>query len=422
MSAVGEALAELRQRFPDAEKAVVAYSGGRDSHVLLHAAVNNAGLPVRALHVAHGLQAAAETWPQHCAVVCKSLGVNLETIHAAVETSGAGQEAAARTARYTAFEHQLQPKEILILAHHADDQAETLMLRLLRGTGLRGLGAMPVQRSVGQGELWRPLLGLNSDCLAAYADKHQLQWVEDPSNSDPQFDRNYLRLNVMPALKSRWSNVATQLGAAARRASEAERLLQQLLEPQLKALCATDGSLSCDGLLAVSSVHQRHLLRAWLAKFCDQPPSESQLRSAQRDVLNARRDADPCLHLYRATLRRHRDHLYWVPDIIVAELKTHDWVELGKPLDLGVEHLSFDSDFGRKLVVPEGSQVQVRFRTGGEHMRLRGGERSLKKLLQDCGVPSWQRYRTPLIYIDDELAAVWNYSVAMKFDKTYKKQ
>lgn len=417
MSAVGRALADLPQRFPGAQTAVVAYSGGRDSHVLLHAAKRFTGLNVRAVHVSHGLLGAARHWPAHCQAVCAALNIPLTVAEVDVHASGQGMEAAARDARYQVFEQQTLPGEVLLQAHHADDQAETLMLRLLRGTGLRGMGAMPEQREIGGSILWRPLLALDGAALGEYAESHQLRWVEDPSNQDTHFDRNYLRQQVMPLLSTRWPQMAKQLSAAARRAQAAELLLNNLLAPVLDTLSGEDGSLCCHALMARPRAEQPYLLRAWMETHHELPPSEVQLQAVLQEVVRARRDADPRLQIQGAEVRRHRERLYWV-QITPLDLPAEQiWVDLLQPIDFASETLSFDSAFGRELLIPAGAQVRLCVRQGGERLRLRGGERPLKKIMQDLSLPSWLRDRTPLLYVDGELAAIWNYSIAVKFQK-----
>lgn len=418
MSPVGQALAEIQRRFPDAQSVLVAYSGGRDSHVLLHSAVRFIRLPVRAVHIHHGLQAAAEHWPAHCEQVCAALDIPLEVVKANVQACGQGVEAAARLARYQAFEQQLKPTEILLLAHHAEDQAETLMLRLLRGSGLRGMAAMPEQRALGCSTLWRPLLNLNSSQLGEYAVQQQLNWIEDPSNSQLEFDRNYLRQEVMPRLASRWPQVARQLSSAARRAQDAENLLAELLAPVLDKLVAPDGSLCCEGLLQLPESQHNYLLRAWWARQHELAPTEAQLQAVLNEVVRARRDADPRVQIQGAEVRRHRDRLYRVELHPFESPSEFLWSDLAQPLQFAGETLSMESEFGQKLQIPAGAKVRLRVRSGGERMRLRGGERPLKKVMQDLSLPSWLRDRTPLLYVDDELAAIWNFSIAVKYQKT----
>lgn len=419
---LGEALSTLRQRFPDARKALIAYSGGRDSHALLHAASQQLDMPLRALHVAHGLQSAAADWPAHCAAQCAQLSIPLKTVHADVRDTGQGLEASARNARYTVFEAELAADEVLLLAHHAHDQAETLLLRLMRGTGLRGMAAMPESRSLGAGHLWRPFLALSVDAIADYAREQQLRWVEDPSNSDTRFDRNYLRKNVLPLLRERWPQADRQLAAASRRAGQADQLLASLIEPLVNAGCAADGSLDGLYLYNLASAQQAAVLRAWLQRYCPLAPSEPQLRAILRDVVGARADASPVFLLSGGSLRRYRGQLHWVSADLPVLPPRSDWRNPELPLQVGEHQLNLRSEFGRRLALPPFDILQIRFRTGGERIRLRGGERSLKKLLQDSGVPPWLRDRTPLLYADDQLVAVWNISIAANFDKSIANQ
>ncbi|MGB0867641.1 MAG: tRNA lysidine(34) synthetase TilS [Granulosicoccaceae bacterium] len=417
MNPVGLALASLRRRFPDVQSVVIAYSGGRDSHVLLHAAKQYAGVSVRALHVAHGMQSAAAHWPDHCAQVCSALEIPLQCLSVDVKTSGQGLEAAAREARYRAFEQNLQPSDLLLLAHHAQDQAETLLLRLLRGTGLRGIGAIPEQRRLGQAFLWRPLLCVAESDIAHYASEQRLQWIEDPSNTSLKHDRNYLRARVLPTLVERWPQTASQLSGAARKAAEAEQLLEELLTPVLDQMINEAGGLNGEKLKLAPSKQQPYLVRFWLARHADQMPTEAQLRVLLREVVGARRDADPKLQLLGGEIRRHRDYLFWVDASAFDCPEPTEWSDRELALNFGVQRLSMSSEFGQQLLIPKGAQVQIRCRCGGERIRLRSGERPLKKVMQDLSVPSWQRDSTPLLYVDGELAAIWNYLIAPKFKK-----
>ncbi len=182
----------------------IAFSGGLDSTVLLHLLASAEALPpLSAVHVHHGLQSAADTWPSHCQSICDRLGVPLRVMRVQVQP-GASLERAARDARYRAFTEVIGAGEVLLTGQHRDDQAETLLFRLLRGAGVRGAAAMPVHRPLAGGHLVRPLLDVSRTELVAYADEHQLKWIEDPSNADMQFSRNYLRHRVIPTLTERW--------------------------------------------------------------------------------------------------------------------------------------------------------------------------------------------------------------------------
>jgi len=214
----------------------IAFSGGLDSTVLLHLLATLAKTdtfpPLSAIHVHHGLQAAADAWPAHCRAVCDALGVPLQVIRVQVRP-GASLERAAREARYQAFAEVTGAGELLITGQHRDDQAETLLFRLLRGAGVRGLAAMPVQRPLAGGYLVRPLLDVSRADLEAYAREHQLTWVEDPSNADPRFSRNYLRHHVFPRLIERWPQAVSTMARSAEHLSEAQGLLDELAQMDL---------------------------------------------------------------------------------------------------------------------------------------------------------------------------------------------
>jgi len=420
MRDIGRALANVVQRFPSTQTLVVAFSGGRDSHVLLHAASAQAQLPsglaVRALHIDHGLHIDSAAWAQHCQLVCDALNIPLETIQVAVHDQGRGPEAAAREARYRAFELSLQANELLLQAHHADDQAETLLLRLLRGAGLRGMSAIQPSRALGCAALHRPLLDIPAKVLNEYAAAHQLEWIEDPSNAETRFDRNFLRLEVLTQLKTRWPQLATQFSAAAKHAAEAEQLLGELMQPVVDTCARDDGCLSCDAVQTLPLLQQRFVLRAWIATHTTQAPSEAQLRALMEDVLPARHDADPCLRLGDAEIRRHRLQLHWVPLAETAELpEVTPWPDLQQPLHIGERCFSLLDGFGSVLNIPSGSHVEIRRRQGGESIELRGHHRPLKKFYQDQSVPSWLRSSAPLLFVDGEIAAVWNFYITDKF-------
>ncbi|EGH28298.1 tRNA(Ile)-lysidine synthetase, partial [Pseudomonas syringae pv. japonica str. M301072] len=253
----------------------VGFSGGLDSTVLLHLLAELASretLPaLNAIHVHHGLQTAADGWPEHCQQVCKTLGVAFESVRVQVEPA-ASLEQAARQARYSAFSERLVEGEVLLTGQHRDDQAETLLFRLLRGAGVRGLAAMPDQRVLGRGHLLRPLLDVSRKQLEDYAHRHGLNWIEDPSNDDQQFSRNFLRSQVVPLLTSRWPQAAASLARTARHLGEAQQLLDELaLQDIANAQAATSFTwvglpvLSLGPIAALSAARQRNALRHWLS-------------------------------------------------------------------------------------------------------------------------------------------------------------
>ncbi|MBD9414549.1 tRNA lysidine(34) synthetase TilS [Pseudomonas sp. PDM16] len=390
----------------------IALSGGLDSTVLLHLLVRlreQQALPqLFAIHVHHGLQAAADAWPAHCQSFCDQLGVPLHIERVQVD-SGASLERAARDARYRAFERRLEEGALLLTAQHRDDQAETLLFRLLRGAGVRGLAGMPPSRPFGPGWLVRPLLQASRGELEAYARQHDLSWVEDPSNADTGLARNFLRRDVLPLLARHWPRAGASLARAAAYMREAEQLLGELAEADLAAARVEHAhawlglpSLALTPLRGLSAARQRNLLRHWLAPLTRMPDSEHW--AGWDSLRDAAVDTAPLWRLEGGELRRADDRLWWLSgDWLQAPPEPAAWGDPQQPCSLAGN--------GRVLMqgfAPNG-HLQLRYRRGGEVMALAGrGHRDLKRLLNERAVPAFVRGRLPLLYRGDELIAVAN--------------
>lgn len=382
-----------------------AYSGGLDSIVLLHllSRLRERGrLPaIGALHVHHGLQALADDWAAHCAAQCQRLGVGLQVLRVRIDPADpSGPEAAARRARYDALRAAMGEAEVLATAHQLDDQAETFLMRALRGSGQRGLAAMrPLQR-FGPGWLWRPLLGRSRAELEAYARQHRLAWIDDPHNADPRYERSWLRQQLTPLMRQRWPAATLNLARSAALSAEADGLLGELAAIDDRA-CAAGGGLSCSAVLALSPARRRNLLRARIDALGLPPPPHAVLLRLD-DLLLARRDAMPLLHWPGGELRRYRDLLWMMPPLPdePGRWQAH-WNGRGV-LQLPPGCGEIESSDG------QGRPVQVRFAAGGEGLVMHAGgpRRPLKNLFQEQAVPPWQRRRTPLIYVGDELCWV----------------
>jgi len=403
----------------------VAYSVGLDSHVLLHAlAARRDRLPgeLGAVHVNHGLHTAAADWAKHCEAVCHALDVPLVGL-TADGRPGAGDspEAAARAARYTALAHWLPAGHGLLTAQHRDDQAETLLLQLLRGSGVKGLAGMPAVAKLGSGLLLRPLLDFSRSELRAYADSHRLQWVEDPSNTDTGLDRNYLRQHIVPALRRRWPAVAQTLARSAQHCAEADRILEQVASTDMEGLAGPAGdTLALAGVQRLSPERQRNALRYWLQARCGAAPSTAVLSRILHDVLAGRPDSSPCVRWADNEVRRYRDRLFLVRQRPAGHPGQRLSWSLNGNLELpgsgGMLHASHATGRGlRANAIP--GPVEVAFRQGGERCRPAGRphHHSLKKLFQEHGIPPWERPRIPLIFVGDELAAVAGYWVCEPF-------
>jgi len=407
-----EALDAFVQRCPDAQDWWVAYSGGLDSTVLLHAAMVTArktGASVRAVHVNHGLQAAAEAFEQHCVSVCAQWDVPLECRRCTLNReAGQSRQAQARDARYRILREYAQPRAAVLLAHHQDDQAETVLLQLLRGAGPDGAAGMAEVCAFGEASLARPLLGLSRCEIEAYAASHQLPFIEDPSNQEVQYDRNFLRREIVPRLHERWPQASATLSRAASHAAHASRLLSERAQEDLER---SDG-MSVAYLESLSEDRALNLLRYWIGWQGHPRPSERRLRHWLRIISSAAPDRVPVESFVDYELHRWRGRLYLsakAPQISAGQV--WHW-RRGKELELpelGMR-LSWDELTAQMSQVPD-SDVDVRLRAGGECCRLVGHRhrRPLKKLLQEAGVPPWQRNRIPLIYQDAQLRLVWKH-------------
>lgn len=390
----------------------IAYSGGVDSHVLLHLlaqlrATKKNIPPLSVIHINHQLNPSAAAWAEHCQAVCAQLGIEciVETV-AVVRNSGDGIEAAARSARYAAFERHVQENELLLQAHHRDDQIETLLLRLLRGSGIRGLAAIPITRSLGNGQLLRPLLNTSRAEILDYALRHQLQWIEDDSNANPQFDRNFLRLTVLPQIAERWPAYRSTLARVSEQAREAEQLFDALAAQDFAAANMPVGALSVVACLALEPARRRNLLRYWLQQLQLPLPTREQLLQLD-SILSARIDAEPCVQWSGAEIHRFRDGLYAMPTLpAVPQVIDESWRPAAECSIQGLGVLRTQHLLGQGLRAD--CDYRIRSRRGSERCKPLGRAHSqtLKKLLQEYSVPPWLRDRLPLIYCGDQLAAV----------------
>jgi len=418
---LAEHLAKIEQVTGHPARLVVAFSGGLDSSVLLRALValkqDQAGfadVAVKAIHIDHGLHADSVRWVEHCEAVAESLGVEFQSLRVSVQLEsgldkGMGPEAAARDARYSALRAQLSTNDWLLSAHHREDQAETLLLNLIRGSGPAGVAGIGVARRFGPGWLVRPILDVARAELTEYAEEVGLEWLEDPSNTDLRFDRNFLRHEVMPRLKSRWTDIAARLQRSAGHAGEASQLLQDLAEIDLATLGSGCERLPIDGLSALSFARQRNLIRYALRELDLSTPTTMQLDQIQSELIPAREDAQPLVTWSGASVRRYRNGLYLLPQNLAAAIISTgvngSEIELGA--GLGTLHFEDGAESGlRPELMRQGLTIEPR--KGGEEIQLQGQEhtRKLKKLLQEHGIVPWMRDRLPLLYCGDQLVAI----------------
>ena len=406
----------------------VALSGGIDSVVLLDCLQRNARrlrYRLSALHVNHQLSPNAARWSAFCLRLCRARGIPFKSVKAQVRAiRGSGLEAEARAARYGAFARQ--DSDYIVLAHHRDDQVETFLLQLLRGAGVKGLAAMPVLRMAEGGgrmadgkpgkagrtssliphpsslRILRPLLDVTREEILAYARKRKLKWMEDESNADTRFSRNYLRHEVLPAIARRFPAYRAAFARAAGHIAEAHQVLDEVAAADGKG-CLRDGTLGVEGLRALPSARARNLLRYFLAGKGAAMPSTLRLEEALRQMLAAKRDAQVAVEVEGAVLRRFDGRIHLVKAMRTPQSQLRRWRgerrlelrELG-----GVLTMARHAGWGISLARLRGQPVTIRVRRGGERLQpdCRRPRRSLKNLLQEARMPPWQRERLPLLF------------------------
>ena len=412
-----------------ARRLKVAFSGGCDSTVLLHMLC---GLreqmgwqELQAVHVHHGLQQAADQWERHCQEVCDRLAVPLQVLHIRVPSTGASAEDRARKARYRAWEELLQTGDVLALAHHADDQAETVLMRLLRGAGPTGMAGMPATRSLGAGALARPLLEVSRDELHRYALQHQLNWVEDPENENPSHDRNFIRHRVLPLLQQHWPGASASIRRSGDIARQTGQLCSEIAAEDMTRCSdsqGSDGLVHIGNLSALPPIRRRMLIVHWCTERGLSPPPARQL-SRVDDLLSAAPDRSPALYWRdfdgsRLCIRRYRKYLYLLKPEPLNELPPSVPWNLTSQPNLSLPHGELRALTGKGGLHPDRlAGLEVRFRQGGEQIRQagRGCAKPLRKYLQEIGIPPWLRSGLPLIYARGTLAAVSDICVCEGF-------
>lgn len=423
-------LEQKLSQLPPLSHYYVAFSGGVDSHVLLYllSQLSNQqpSLQITAVHVNHGLQSQSNDWAEHCQQTCDDLNIPILVKKVSVDLdNGQSPEAAARDARYAVFRELVEEGCGLLMAHHEDDQAETVLLQLFRGAGVAGLSAMPGAMEFEKGWLLRPLLDVSRVQIEAFACQHGLKWVEDPSNTETSFDRNFLRHEIIPKLTSRWPALNTSLSRAASHQAEAASLLKQLA---VQDYAGCHGrivkTLSVSALLVLDLARQKNLLRYWIKTICGlRLPDSRHMQRILTEVLTATANANPLVQWGNVQVRRYRDDLYAISASEIgnmqelAEIK--NW-QVDKPLlladgtKLRAERVKGK---GLKLSLLESGKLLVGYRQGGEQCVPvgRGHHHSVKKLMQEWGIPPWQRDHIPFIFVDDELAQVVGHCVCEPF-------
>jgi len=392
-------------------RVMVAFSGGLDSTVLAHALIKQrrklGGL--RLVHIDHGLQPASRDWSRHCGAQARVWKVEFTSLAAKLTLRrGESPEAAARDARYALLARELRAGEVLVTAQHQDDQAETLLLQLFRGAGVAGLAAMPPHAPFASGCIVRPLLARTRAELALYAKQHRLQWVEDPSNQNEKFARNFLRHRVMPLLREKWQGVDAAIARSARHMAEASKLLNETAQRDLVAVADGDG-LNVAAMRRLNLPRRRNLLRAFIAGAGFEMPSSVQIMEIAVGMLSARVDAQPEVSWGSCTVSRRAGRLHLqVKSQLPAKgesesaLKSWHWkAHRVFVLNDSADRLTLLDDRTGDIDLDKlPAVIELRPRRGGEKLRpgVRARTQTLKNLLQSAKLNVEQRKRLPLLF------------------------
>jgi len=407
---------------------IIAYSGGLDSSVLLHAAVqlkNQKKISeLSAAHVNHGLQSHADEWQNHCEKICEKWQLPLKTTRLNLTDKNQLSEADARDGRFQFLEQLVENGQMILFAHHLDDQVETLLFRLFRGTGMHGMSGIPEARNFGKGRALRPLLKFSRQELLNYAKQHQLKWIEDPSNRQSEYRRNFIRNDVLSLIRSKWSSVSQSIAQFSNIAKQQVEILDEVAEQDLLDLHINLESLCLNKLIDLSLARQNNLLHFWVRRITNQSPSFGEIAEVFKQLdFSTGVIVDPeksiKVKVGSGWIRSYNQRLYFCSNEEPEPLKKSKvWMNLKEPLELEnglsvssktVKNITSENEF--MIRKPEADEVvTVRPRVGGEvvHPSYRQHSTELKKIYQELKIPPWKRKWLPLIYYDDQLVAIPN--------------
>lgn len=403
----------------------IALSGGLDSVVLLHLFSRLESVEVVAHHVHHGLSENADNWVQFCTQFCTDINIPLSVSHVSLDKkSRTSLEALAREKRYEVLKEGFNHNSYLVTGHHQDDQLETVLLALKRGAGLTGLQGIIAQQTLAFGHLIRPLLNFSREQLEGYAVQFELSWIEDESNVDQQFDRNFIRHSITPLLKARWPAITKTVARSANHCQSQHKLIDELTKSDFLACQPTAEVLGIDALKALSQTRRDNVLRYWFKQANYQYPSTKQLCAIWRELVLAQDDATPKIKLQGITVCRYREAIYLVKESQLLNQPNKITWQGEKQLSFcnGQIKLTFTAD---KAFLKQKPLVEICFRgdlsTDFSCRPIeREKSRSIKKLLHEYRVPPWLRHRIPLVFINGELVEVVGlFSCATTYNKLF---
>jgi tRNA(Ile)-lysidine synthase len=428
-----ERLLHILQSLPGINSYIVGFSGGADSTALLHALIavqDQLDARVSAVHVNHGLHENADLWQLQCEQFCQRHKIELVCFTVSPKSNaGKGLEAEARHLRYAAVSGLLKSGSSLLTAHHADDQAETLLLNLMRGSGVDGLSGMPASRPLGEGLLQRPLLGFRNVALRNYLRENHVEWTEDPSNRNLNYDRNFMRHEIIPSLEERWPGVTKRLLLTSRAMTDARHLLERLADDYIGQNLAHPQVLNITPQTGDDPALFKLVIRHWMKHAGTASIPAYRLESLCEQVENAGSDNAVTVHWGGWSLRLYQQQLWLDSDLEILPCPVVEWppdcpiIELGDDAgqlvitqvdDTGVhwqdQHESGQPDF------PEGKfYVGARVNIGASTIRPGDHNKSLKNLFQAANIPPWFRDCIPLCKLDGELVAIGDWCFNQQF-------
>lgn len=378
----------LKNKDPSLEgkNIVVALSGGIDSVVLLHYLHAHYPDDCRAIHCNHHLSKHCDEWDEFCKNLCNKLSIPYSNVDILIENES-NLEENARKKRYHSLSSDLKENEVLCTAHHQNDQAETLLLQLFRGAGVAGLASMPKSKPLGKGVHYRPMLNIKKSEIIEYAKDNHLSWVEDDSNTNTNFRRNFLRLDIIPKLETAYKNLAKTLTRSAKHQSEALALIQALakIDIQERQLANPSHQINIQRLAQLDTLRIKNVIRYHLSSLEFLSPSDKVMKQIL-DLLSAKEDANPLVNWDQFEIRRYQGELYFINN------------QVEKNNNFCPFHAEFEN-------LPNFS---IRYRAEGQRIKLPGKKhsQSLKKVLQDANIPPWERSSLKMYYIKDELRAM----------------
>ncbi|OHY92658.1 tRNA lysidine(34) synthetase TilS [Vibrio rotiferianus] len=410
----------LDRYYQSGSKIVLAFSGGVDSRLLLellsrYQQVNSTGnnpIKCHAVYVHHGLSSNADDWADKCLMWAEQVGITCSVEQVSLDiNSGDSIELLAREARYQVLSKHIQAGDLLLTGQHADDQVETFLLALKRGSGPKGLSSMAESMPFAGGMLVRPLLAIKREQIEAAAKEEGLDWVEDESNQDTRYDRNFLRHRIVPDLSERWPSIHQAVQRSASLCAQQEALLDELLGAVFERALKSDLSLSIDELATHSDLARARLIRMWLAKLNANMPTQVQLNLIWNEVGLAQQDANPKLQLKQGEVRRFQNRLYWVTetaDVTTWQSDIQTDTALVLPERLGELTLNTSSEQATIALPPQPELLRVTFNPEGlsAHPTTRNHSRKLKKLFKEYNVPSWLRRQIPILMYQNQVVAV----------------